>query len=134
MIKKLLAATGIGVTAVMLTAGSTWAYECYNTSRSDTGNANGAKGQAMASLEEILGGEFGLCQDGIDHIVDGLEAEGFDGDALINFRAMMAGGLERNGNGEELLHDGQGIDHLSEDFFELADQLIGEAFGICGGA
>jgi hypothetical protein len=30
----------------------------------------------------------------------------------------MAGGLELNGKGEEKLHDGQAIDHLSDEFFE----------------
>ena len=39
--------------------------------------------------------------------------------------------VEKNGKGEEKLHDGQGIDHLSEEFFAAADALIGPAFGLC---
>lgn len=135
MIKKLLAATAIGVAAVMLTAGSTWAFECYNASRSDNGNAHAANGKALSSLEEVLGPDlFGLCPAGIDHVIGGLEAEGFDTSIVINFRALMAGGLEKSEKGEAKLHDGQGIDHLSDEFFEVADGLIGDAFGICGGA
>jgi hypothetical protein len=42
----------------------------------------------------------------------------------------MAQGLERSGN-DDLLHDGKGIDHLSEEFFATVDPLIEEAFGLC---
>ena len=35
----------------------------------------------------------------------------------------MAGGLEKNGNNEDLLHDGQGIDHLSGEFFAALIEL-----------
>jgi len=43
----------------------------------------------------------------------------------------MAQGLEKNGKGEDLLHDGKGIDHLDEQFFATVDGLIGEAFALC---
>jgi len=134
MTKKFLLATALGVAGVMLTAGSTWAFECYNTQRSDTGNAHAANGQAMASLEKILTEEVGLCPAGVEHVLEGLEAEGFRTDVLINFRALMAGGLEKSEKGEAKLHDERGIDHLGEKFFVVVDPLIGEAFGICGAA
>ena len=51
-------------------------------------------------------------------------------DVLINFRTLMASGLERTH--PEKLQDGSGVDHLSEEFFATADPLIGELVGICG--
>jgi hypothetical protein len=42
---------------------------------------------------------------------------------------IMASGLE--GKHEDKLHDDSGIDHLSEEFIAAADELIGEAFGLC---
>jgi hypothetical protein len=51
---------------------------------------------------------------------------------LINFRTLMAQGLERTGK-EDMLHDEKGIDHLSDEFFATVDPLIGEAFEICAG-
>jgi len=61
--------------------------------------------------------------------VAGLEDAGFRTDVLINFRTLMARGLESQH--EEKLNDGSGIDHLSEEFFATVDPLIGQAFGIC---
>ena len=115
----------------MLTGGSAWAFECYNANRSDNGNAHAAGSNGLISAEEFLGDFVGLCPDGVEHVISGLEDEGFDTDFLINGHTIMAGGLQKNGKGEEKLHDEQGIDHLSEDFLETADALIGEAIGIC---
>jgi hypothetical protein len=111
------------------------AFECYNANRSDRGNAAAAKAPALASLEEILADPeiVGLCPAGVDHVIEGLQEAGYDTNILINFRSLMAQGLEKNGKGEDKLHDGQGIDHLSEEFFATVDPLIGEGFGICGG-
>ena len=72
----------------------------------------------------------GLCPEGVEFVVAGLEEAGFRTDVLINFRTLMAQGLERSGN-DDLLHDGKGIDHLSEEFFATVDPLIEEAFGLC---
>lgn len=120
--------------AIALTAGTSGAFFCYNASRSEQGNAGAANGQALASVEEFLAGELGLCPAGVQHVVSGLEAEGFRTDVVINVNTIMAGGLEKNEKGAEKLDDEQGIDHLSEEFFATADPLIGEAFGLCGGA
>jgi hypothetical protein len=130
VIRKTIIAGVFGVLAIAMSGGSAWAFECYNTQRSDRGNEQGANGQAMVSVPEFLAGFVGLCPAGVDHVVEGLEAEGFDTSILINGRALMAGGLEKNGKHEKL-EDGKGIDHLSDEFIETADALIGEGFGIC---
>jgi hypothetical protein len=42
----------------------------------------------------------------------------------------MARGLERTH--PDKLHDGSGIDHLSEEFLATVDPLIGGGFALCG--
>ena len=132
MFRRAILAVGAAVVAVAVSGGSAFAFECYNANRSDQGNASAAKSKALESLSEILANpEFvGLCPEGVDHVLAGLEDDGFRTDILINGHTLMAGGLEKNGKGEDKLHDGQGIDHLSEEFFAAADPLIGEAFGV----
>ena len=66
--------------------------------------------------------------EGVEFVLAGVEDAGFRTDLLINFRTLMARGLELRH--EEKLHDGSGIDHLSEEFFATADPLIGQAFEI----
>ena len=133
MFKRIVIAATAAVAAIALTGGSAFAFECFNASRSDQGNANAVNSKALMSLEEILADpEFvGLCPAGIDHVIAGLDEAGYDTGVLINFHALMAGGLERNGKGGEKLHDDKGIDHLGAEFFDVADPLIGEGFGIC---
>ena len=113
---------------------SAYAFECYNTQRSEHGNTSAAKSPALASLEEILSDpEFvGLCPAGVEHVISGLEDAGYRTDILINVHTVMAQGLEKAGH-EAQLQDGKGIDHLSGEFFAVADVLIGEGFGICFG-
>jgi hypothetical protein len=84
------------------------------------------------SFKEILSDPeiVGLCPEGVEFVLAGLEDAGFRTDVLINFRTLMARGLERTH--PEKLQDGSGIDHLSEEFFATADPLIGEAFELCG--
>ena len=118
------------VVTIALSATSAFAFECYNTKRSANGNAAAAGSQALWSFERILSSPevVGLCPDGVDYVIDGLDELGYRTDVLINFRALMASGLERSGNGAVLLHDGKGIDHLSEQFFADVDALIFTAF------
>ena len=125
----------LAVFAALFATASAFAFECYNANRSDQGNLAAAKAPALASLEEILADPeiVGLCPAGVDHVIEGLEEAGYDTNVLINFRTLMAQGLEKNGKGEDKLHDGRGIDHLSEEFFATVDPLIGEGFGICFG-
>lgn len=130
--RRLVAAAGIAAVLSVAFAAPASAFECYNAVRSAQGNASAAKSKALFSFEEILADPdiVGLCPEGVAFVLDGVEEAGFRTDVLINFRTLMASGLERTH--PEKLHDGSGIDHLSEDFFATADPLIGEAFGLCG--
>jgi hypothetical protein len=125
-------AAGIAAVAVVAFATPASAFECYNALRSAQGNLSAAQANALFSFDEILADPqiVGLCPDGVQFVIAGLEEAGFRTDVLINFRTLMARGLERTH--PEKLHDGSGIDHLSEEFFATVDPLIGEAFGLCG--
>jgi hypothetical protein len=95
--KHRIMASVLAVVAAMLTTASAFAFECYNASRSDQGNASaGANSNALMSLDKILADPeiVGLCPAGVDHVIQGLEDAGFRTDQLINFHALMAGGLE----------------------------------------
>ena len=119
----------------LFVSASAYAFECYNTQRSDQGNASaGAHSNGLDSIEEILGNPeiVGLCPAGVENVINGLDEAGFRTDILINGHTLMAEGLEKNGK-DAKLHDGKGIDHLSAEFFEVSDALIGEAFGLCPG-
>jgi hypothetical protein len=122
---------GIAIAALVALATPAAAFECYNAVRSAQGNQSAARSNALFSFEEILSDPeiVGLCPDGVQFVLAGLEAAGFRTDVLINFRTLMARGLERTH--EEKLHDGSGIDHLSEEFFATVDPLVEQAFGIC---
>jgi hypothetical protein len=130
---RVLIPAGAVLLALFL-VGSASAFECYNASRSDRGNERAANSQALASFEEILVGEVGLCPAGVEHVLEGLELAGFETNHLINFNALMAGGLEKNGKGGEKLHNEKGIDHLSAEFFATVGPLEEEAIAICEGA
>lgn len=137
MLRRLGFVAGTATMAVLLSAAPAFAFECYNASRSAKGNEKAAQSQALLSFEEILAHPeiVGLCPAGVEHVIGGVEEAGFRTDVLINFNALMAGGLGGKEHGETLLHDGRGIDHLGEAFFAVAEPLIGEGFGICfGGA
>jgi hypothetical protein len=127
----LVGATAIAATLVIGSATPANAFECYNAMRSAQGNMSASKSKALVSIQEILADPeiVGLCPEGVEFVVAGLEEAGFRTDVLINFRTLMAGGLERTH--PDKLHDGSGIDHLSEDFFATVDPLIEEAFGLC---
>ena len=131
--RKRLAIRAAGIAAAVLIAfaAPAGAFECYNALRSAQGNMSAARSNALFSLEEILSDPeiVGLCPEGVQFVLAGLEEAGFRTDVLINFRTLMAGGLERTH--PEKLQDGSGIDHLSEEFFATADPLIGQAFGMC---
>ena len=118
----------------LILGGSAYAFECYNAQRSDQGNRSAAKSQALMSFEEILSDPeiVGLCPAGVEHVISGLEDEDFRTDVLINFRTLMAQGLEKAGHDAQL-DDGKGVDHLTDEFFEAGDVLIGEGFDICAG-
>jgi len=129
--RLIMRAAGVAIAALVALAAPAGAFECYNAVRSAKGNESAARSNALFSFEEILSDPeiVGLCPDGVDFVLTGLEAAGFRTDVLINFRTLMARGLERTH--PEKLHDGSGIDHLSEEFFAAVDPLIEEAFGMC---
>jgi hypothetical protein len=130
--RRFIGVVGLAVAAIVAFPTSAGAFECYNAVRSAQGNQSAAKSAALQSISEILADPeiVGLCPEGVEHVIDGLQGAGFRTDVLINFRTLMASGLERTH--PEKLQDGSGVDHLSEEFFATADPLIGEAFGICG--
>jgi hypothetical protein len=130
--RLVVGAAGIATAVVLALATPAGAFECYNALRSAQGNMSAAQSRALFSFEEILSDPeiVGLCPEGVEFVLAGLEDAGFRTDVLINFRTLMARGLERTH--PEKLQDGSGIDHLSEEFFATADPLIGEAFELCG--
>jgi hypothetical protein len=127
--RSVIVAAGVATATALALGTPASAFECYNAQRSDKGNAAAAGSEALISAEEFLAGVVGLCPDGVEFVIAGLGEQGFDTDFLINGHTIMASGLE--GKHEDKLHDGSGIDHLSEDFIAAADELIGEAFGLC---
>ena len=124
-------AAGVAVASLIALAAPAGAFECYNALRSAQGNQSAAGANALHSIREILADPeiVGLCPDGVEFVVAGLEAAGFRTDVLINFRTLMARGLETQH--PDKLHDGKGVDHLSDAFFDTVDPLIGQAFGLC---
>jgi hypothetical protein len=130
--RLVVGAAGIATAVVLALATPAGAFECYNALRSAQGNMSAAQSRALFSFEEILSDPeiVGLCPEGVEFVLAGVEDAGFRTDVLINFRTLMARGLERTH--PEKLQDGSGIDHLSEEFFATADPLIGEAFELCG--
>jgi hypothetical protein len=129
--RLVIRAAGVATAVLVAFAAPAGAFECYNAVRSAQGNLSAAQSRALFSFEEILADPeiVGLCPEGVEFVLAGLEEAGFRTDVLINFRTLMARGLERTH--PEKLHDGSGIDHLSEEFFATADPLIEEAFGMC---
>ena len=132
MIGKLLIGGAAAIAAIVLSGGSAFAFHCFNASRSEDGDAHAANGR-MVSVEEFLSDPeiVGLCPAGVDHVIEGLQDEGFDTDMLFNFNTLMAGGLEKTGDKNGNLDNDKGIDHLDQEFMDAADALIGEGFGLC---
>jgi hypothetical protein len=129
--RRFIGVVGLAVAAIVAFPTSAGAFECYNAIRSAQGNQSAAESKALMSLREILADPdvVGLCPEGVEFVIAGLDEAGFRTDVLINFRTLMASGLERTH--PEKLQDGSGIDHLSEEFFATADPLVEQAFGIC---
>jgi hypothetical protein len=129
--RLVIRAAGVATAVLIAFAAPAGAFQCYNAIRSAQGNLSAAQSKALFSFEEILADPeiVGLCPEGVEFVLAGLEEAGFRTDVLINFRTLMARGLERTH--PDKLHDGSGIDHLSEEFFATADPLIEEAFGMC---
>lgn len=121
--RRLATVVGAMLTILALTATAAFAHICYNASRSDTGNANAARSQALGSGTEFLGLLQSVgCTAEADALEAALTADGLDpANILVNERAVMARGVV--GKSQSL--DGRGIDHL----LPYLDQI--EAAGAC---
>jgi hypothetical protein len=130
--RRLIGVVGLAMAAIVAFPTSASAFQCYNAIRSAQGNQSAAESKALLSFSEILADPeiVGLCPAGVDFVIDGLQDAGFRTDQLINFRTLMASGLEKTH--PERLDDGKGVDHLSDEFFATVDPLVEEAFGLCG--
>jgi hypothetical protein len=126
--RRLIGLVGLAMAAIVAFPTSASAFECYNAIRAAQGNQSAAKSKALMSISEILADPeiVGLCPAGVDFVIEELNDAGFRTDVLINFHTVMASGLEDTH--PEKLQDGTGIDHLSPQFFETADVLVGQAF------
>ena len=119
MMRRGITLVGTTTALLILSATGASAHECYNASRSDTGNAHAVNGQTLVSYDELLGL---LCPAG-DAILEGaVTANRFDTvGILVNSNALMGAGKQ--------VTDGHAIDYLPTWFSES----IGVAFGTCFG-
>jgi len=91
----MFAATVTGVIA--LSASSAFAFECYNASRSDQGNAAAAGANGFFTIEQALIQFEGLCPEGAALVIAGLQEQGYrtDDDLLILRREVASAGRSR---------------------------------------
>jgi len=142
---------GVGAAAaVALMAAPAFAHECYNASRSETGNIQiGAHSPAFNTLDEVAMGFFsapapdglGLCPTGAQYLLTQLEAaaalpgSGIDMTWVVSNRTVQASGLDHttNARAQQNLSNGTGIDHLGENAAvgAVIGANIGTAIGIC---
>lgn len=117
--RRLLTLLATTIAFVLLGTTGAVAHECFNASRSDTGNANAENGQALVSYDELLGL---LCPAGSSMVAAAVDEHDFDTEGiLVNANTVMGGGKAET--------DGRGIDYLPGWFSES----IGAAFGTCFG-
>jgi len=147
-LKKLsLSATG-ALAVVLLIAGPAVAHECYNASRSATGNQQiAAHSPSFNTLDETLFGfltspeGFGLCPAGAQYMVDQVHAaaalpgSGIDLTWVVSNRTVQAGGIDHSPSARAgaNLTNGTGIDHLAENaaLGAVLGANIGTAAGMC---
>jgi hypothetical protein len=120
MVRRAITLVGTTTALLMLsTTGVASAHECYNASRSATGNAHAVNGQALVSYDELLNL---LCPAGAAIVEGAVTANEFETDGiLVNSNALMGAGKQAT--------DGHAIDYLPAWFSET----IGIAFGTCFG-
>lgn len=124
IIRRTLIVIGAALLALALAATAAFAHECYNASRSDTGNANAEKGQALSSFDELLDE---LCPEGDAIVQSWVDDNDFDTEGiLVNVNALMGGGAAHQG---KKTTDGHDIDYLPDGL----SAAIGQAFGTCFG-
>jgi hypothetical protein len=119
MIRRGITLVGTTTAMLILSATGAAAHECYNASRSATGNAHAVNGQGLSSYGELLDV---LCPAGDAIVQAAVTAHNFDTDGiLVNVNALMGAGKQAT--------DGRAIDYLPAWF----SQSIGAAFGTCFG-
>ena len=126
--KVALSVTG-AVAALILVAGPAAAHECYNASRSTTGNQQiAAHSPSYSTFDETVLGfatsseGLGLCPAGAQYLLDQLHAaagqpgSGIDLNWVVSNRTVQAGGLENTSSpsAQQNLSNGKGVDHLGE--------------------
>jgi hypothetical protein len=142
-----MAVTGAAA-VVLLVAGPAAAHECYNASRSDTGNQQiAAHSPAFNTFDETALGFFeapdglGLCPAGAQYLLDQIHiaaaqpGSGIDLNWVISNRTVQAGGLDNSpsARAQANLANGTGIDHLGEnpEIGAVIGANIGAAAGMC---
>ena len=135
-----------GLAAVVLAAGPVAAHECYNASRSDTGNQQiAAHSPAYNTFDETAMGFFtfglGLCPAGAQYLLDqvhiaaALPDSGIDLNWVVSNRTVQAGGIDHSPSARagQNLTNGTGIDHLAENpaLGAVIGANIGTAAGMC---
>jgi hypothetical protein len=119
MIRRAVTLLGTTIALLILSATGASAHECYNASRSATGNAHAVNGQALVSYDELLGL---LCPAGAAIVEAAVTANEFDTDGiLVNSNALMGAGKQAT--------DGHAIDYLPGWFSESIDTAFGTCFG-----
>ena len=135
-----------GLAAVVLAAGPVAAHECYNASRSDTGNQQiAAHSPAYDTFDETAIGFFtfglGLCPAGAQYLLDqvhiaaALPDSGIDLNWVVSNRTVQAGGIDHapSARAAQNLTNGTGIDHLAENaaLGAVIGANMGTAAGMC---
>jgi hypothetical protein len=128
--KFAISVTG-ALAAVLLAAGPAAAHECYNASRSDTGNQQiAAHSPSYVTLDESALAFFtapspdglGLCPAGAQYLLDQVHAaaalpgSGIDLNWVVSNRALQAGGIGHSpsATAQGNVANGTGVDHLAE--------------------
>jgi len=127
--KKLLAAIALVGLAMVLASSPAFAHECYNASRSATGNASiAAHSPSYISLSDAALDFFttpppdglGLCDAGASWLLDQIDANaaslGVSSNTQISIRVVQAGGIDHSPNARAQANqsNGKGVDHLGE--------------------
>ena len=140
---KIVVASVAGVVGLAGMAGPAAAHECYNASRSSTGNQQiAAHSPAYDTFDETALGFFqfglGLCPAGAQYLLDqvhvaaALPGSGIDLTWVVSNRTVQAGGIDHSPSARagENLTNGTGIDHLAEN--AALGAVIGANIGAAG--
>ena len=134
------------VAVVVLVAAPAAAHECYNASRSSTGNQQiAAHSPAFDTFDETALGFFqfglGLCPAGAQYLLDQVHAaaalpdSGIDLTWVVSNRVVQAGGIDHSPSerAQANLTNGTGIDHLAENaaLGAVIGANAGTAAGMC---